>query len=188
MDNGAGSYRRFLDGDDLGIAEIVRDYKDGLILYLNGYVKNVHTAEELAEDTFFRLMIKKPKFNGKSSFKSWLYAIGRNAAVDYIRRAVRTAVSTVPVEEAEKYAREEQDLEQAYIKEEDKRLLYAALRRLPDDYRAVLWLIYFEGFSNGEATAVLKKSDRQVRNLLYRAKRSLKEKLEEEGFVYEDLR
>ncbi|BBK23162.1 hypothetical protein Aargi30884_20650 [Amedibacterium intestinale] len=31
MDNGAGSYRRFLDGDDDGIVEIVRDYKDGLI-------------------------------------------------------------------------------------------------------------------------------------------------------------
>lgn len=39
MDNGASSYRRFLDGDDKGIAEIVGDYKDGLILYLNGYFK-----------------------------------------------------------------------------------------------------------------------------------------------------
>ena len=35
MDNGAGSYRRFLDGDDDGIVEIVRDYKDGLIFYIN---------------------------------------------------------------------------------------------------------------------------------------------------------
>ena len=46
MDNGASSYRRFLDGDDKGIAEIVRDYKDGLILYLNGYVNNIFVAEE----------------------------------------------------------------------------------------------------------------------------------------------
>ena len=36
MDNGASSYRRFLDGDDKGLAEIVRNYSDGLILYLNG--------------------------------------------------------------------------------------------------------------------------------------------------------
>ena len=34
MDNGASSYRRFLDGDDKGLAEIVRDYSDGLTLYL----------------------------------------------------------------------------------------------------------------------------------------------------------
>lgn len=41
MDNGASSYRRFLDGDDKGLEEIVRDYKDGLILYLNSYVSNI---------------------------------------------------------------------------------------------------------------------------------------------------
>lgn len=56
MDNGASSYRRFLEGDDSGIVEIIRDYKDGLILFLNRYVNNIHTAEELAEDTFFRIV------------------------------------------------------------------------------------------------------------------------------------
>ena len=78
MDNGASSYRRFLDGDDKGLVEIVGDYKDGLILYLNGYVNNIFIAEELTEDTFFRLITKKPRYSGKSTFKSWLYAIGRN--------------------------------------------------------------------------------------------------------------
>ena len=68
MDNGADNYRRFLDGDDKGIVEIVGDYKDGLILYLNGYVNNIYIAEELTEDTFFRLITKKPRFSGKSSF------------------------------------------------------------------------------------------------------------------------
>ena len=47
MDNGASSYRRVLDGDDKGLEEIVRDYKDGLILYLNSYVSNISIAEEL---------------------------------------------------------------------------------------------------------------------------------------------
>lgn len=52
MDNGASSYRRFLSGDDEALTEIVRDYKDGLILYLNGFVNSVTTAEELMEETF----------------------------------------------------------------------------------------------------------------------------------------
>ena len=67
MDSGADSYRRFLDGDDEGLAEIVREYKDGLILYLNGYVNNLYIAEELTEDTFFRLITRKPKFSGNST-------------------------------------------------------------------------------------------------------------------------
>lgn len=52
MDNGASSYRRFCnEGDDSGLVEIIVNYRDGLILYLNSFVGNIHIAEELAEDT-----------------------------------------------------------------------------------------------------------------------------------------
>lgn len=185
MENGASSYRRFLDGDDTGIAEIVGEYKDGLILYLNHYVNNLCVAEELTEDTFFRLLVKKPRFSGRSSFKSWLYAIGRNVAVDYIRH--NSKLSSTPLEEMEDYLSNEQSLEQSYIKEESKIALHKALSRLAPDYRQVLWLVYFEDFSNKEVAIALKKSDRQVKNLLYRAKKSLKSELEKEGFTYENL-
>ena len=50
MDNGASSYRRFLDGDDKGLAEIVRDYRDDLILYLNGIVNSICTAANAGTD------------------------------------------------------------------------------------------------------------------------------------------
>ncbi len=185
MDNGASSYRRFLDGDDRAIARIVGDYKDGLILYLNGYVNNLYIAEELTEDTFFRLITKKPRFSGKSTFKSWLYAIGRNVAVDFIRRSAK--LIKLPLEDMEAYLIEEQSLIQSYIKEERKIAVHKALWELRTEYRTVLWLVYFEGFSNREAAGILKKSERQVKNLLYRAKQSLKSTLEKEGFVYEEL-
>ena len=64
MDNGASSYRRFLEGDDSGLCEIVRDYKDGLILFLHSMTRDLGLAEELCEDTFVRLAVKKPKFSG----------------------------------------------------------------------------------------------------------------------------
>ena len=185
MDNGASSYRRFLDGDDKGIAEIVGDYKDGLILYLNGYVNNIFIAEELTEDTFFRLITRKPKYLGKSTFKSWLYTIGRNVTIDFIRH--NSKVLNTPIEDMENYLTEEKSLEQSYIKEERKIIVHKALSELTTDYRTILWLVYFEGFSNKEVAMVLNKSDRQIKNLLYRAKQSLKSKLEKEGFVYEEL-
>lgn len=185
MDNGASSYRRFLDGDDKGIAEIVGDYKDGLILYLNSYVNNLFVAEELTEDTFFRLITKKPKFSGKSTFKSWIYAIGRNVAVDYIRHTSKQ--SNTPIEDMENYLSEEDSLEQSYIKEERKIIIHNALSELPTDYKTILWLAFFEEFSSKEVAIILKKNDRQIKNLLYRAKQSLKSKLKKEGFVYEEL-
>lgn len=75
MDNGESSYRRFLAGDDEGLHEIICTYRTGLILYLNSFVQNIHTAEDLTEDTFAEIAIKCPKFAAKSSFKTWLYAI-----------------------------------------------------------------------------------------------------------------
>ena len=45
-------YRRFLDGDDSGFVELVRDYKDGLIFYLDSFTRNIHIAEELMQETF----------------------------------------------------------------------------------------------------------------------------------------
>ncbi len=185
MENGAGSYRRFLSGDNEGISEIVAEYKDGLILYLNGYVNNIYIAEELTEDTFFRLITKKPRFKEKSSFKSWLYAIGRNTAVDYIRHNSKTAIT--PIEDMENYLSDNESLERNYINEEAKIMLYRALMTLKPDYKTVLWLIYFEAFTNTETAMILGKSSRQLKNLLYRAKQSLKTTLEKEGFIYEEL-
>ena len=185
MDNGASSYRRFLDGDDKGLSEIVRDYRDGLILYLNGIVNNISTAEELMEETFFKIITKKPKFNAKYSFKTWLYTIGRNVAIDYLRHNAKQ--SDTAFDDLENYIRDEYDLEKLYIIEERKITVHRALRKLNTEYRQVLWLLYFDGLSNVEAAIVMKKSSRQMKNLVYRAKSALKSKLDKEGFVYEEL-
>ena len=70
MDNGASSYYRYLAGDDSALGDIVREYKDGLTIYLNSFTNNIHDAEELMEETFFKLAYKKPKYTEKSSFKT----------------------------------------------------------------------------------------------------------------------
>ena len=186
MDNGASSYRRFRDcGDESGLAEIISGYKDGLILYLNSFVGNIRMAEELAEDTFVLLGTKKPRDKGGSSFRTWLYTIGRNMAIDRLRQQKRS--KTVSLEECPALTDEEQDLEKAYIKQEQKILLHRAMGKLKAEYRQILWLIYFEDFSRRQAAQVMKKSVRNVDTLAYRARQSLKLQLEKEGFVYENL-
>ena len=189
MDNGASSYRRFLDGDDNGFVEIVRDYKDGLILFLDSFVRNLSIAEELAEDTFVKLGIKKPHFSGKSSFKTWLYAIGRNVAVDYIRKESKhssISINELPIDECVDLA-DRQTLEDAYLKEERKIVIHQALGELKPEYRQVLWLTYFESLSNKETARIMRKSVHNTETLIYRAKQSLKSQLIREGFTYEDI-
>ena len=152
MDNGAESYRRFLQGDDKAFVEIIRDYKDGLILYLNGFINNILTAEELTEDVFFKLVTKKPRFNEKSSFKTWLYSIGRNTAVDYLRR--NSKQKEVSAEEIREIEDERLSLEQSYIKQERLLLIHRALEKLKPESKQVLWLVYFEDFSQKETAKI----------------------------------
>lgn len=184
-DSGSESYRRYRDeGDESGLVEIIRDYKDGLIFYLCSIVGNISTAEELAEDAFVLLGIKKPRDKGTGSFKTWLYTIGRNVAVDYLRRSKTAEVN---LDECAEIADDERTLEAAYLREERKITVHRALRKLKAEYRAVLWLIYFEELSSREAATVMGKSVHNIETLAYRARKALKAQLEKEGFIYEEL-
>lgn len=183
MDQGAQCYQRYLQGKDEALVELIELYKDGLILYLYSYVNHFDIAEDLCEDTFFRLIVKKPKYSGRSSFKTWLYAIARHIAIDYLRHHVKERA--VPLEDLEGMFEIEQ-LQQTYLKETDKICVHQALAKLHEDYRSILYLVYFEGFSNQEAALILHKNERQIRNLLYRARQALKHQLEQEEY-HEDI-
>ena len=185
MDIGASSYLRYLNGDDTGLTEIICEYKDGLTLYINGYVNNIITAEDLMEDTFFKLATKKPRFSGRSSFKTWLFAIARNIAVDYLRK--NGNFSNASIDELKNSIAEESSVESEYLIKEQKILLHRTMRKLKSEYFQVLYLVYFEGFTNEEIAKIMKKSKRQIENLIYRAKGTLKSELEKEGFEYEKL-
>ncbi|MEE0980453.1 MAG: RNA polymerase sigma factor [Acutalibacteraceae bacterium] len=185
MDNGAGSYRRFLDGDDDGFVEIIKDYKNGLMFYINGIVCNLHTAEDLTEETFVKIVTKKPHFSGKSSFKTWIYAIGRNVTLDYLRK--NSEIKAYPSEEKIYLSADEEDFEKTFLKEERKIILHRAMCRLKPEYRQILWLIYFEDFSNKEAAKIMKKKVHNIEVLVSRARKALKEDLEREDFIYEEL-
>ena len=162
--------------------ELIVDYYDGLVLYLNTYFNDFSIAEECVQDTFIKLAIKKPKYNGESTFKTWLYAIGRNTSVTYLRRHKKN--NPILIDEYEKVCTEA-DLERDYLKEENKIIVRRSICRLKIDYQQVLYLTNFEGFSYNETGKIMKKSKKQIENLVYNAKKALKSELEKEGFDYE---
>ena len=71
-------------------------------------------------------------------------------------------------------------------KNEQKAIVNKALNTLKDDYRTALHLVYFEELSYSDAAKIMKKSAKQVENILYRARIALKTALKKEGFVYEN--
>lgn len=175
MNNGEGSYRRFLSGDKEALIEIIRDYKDGLIIYINSIVNNIQIAEDITEDTFVKLYTDRPSFRGASSFKTWLYSIGRFTAIDYLRKnSGKTIVSydemfMIP---------DEVNIEQKVVNDEEKFKLFSSIKRLKPEYGQVIYLMYFENFSRAETAKIMKKTQKQISDLLYRAKNALKSEFE----------
>lgn len=127
MDNGASSYRRFLDGDKEGLTEIVHTYADGLIFYVNSFVHDIHTAEDITEDVLAKLIAKKPHYSGRSSFKTWLYTIARNLTMDYLSR--NSNYQRADISELDNIS-SQSDIEKRYIKNEQKRELHKIMQKL----------------------------------------------------------
>ena len=185
MDIDINSYERYLGGDDSAFADIVREYADGLMLYINSFTRNIHIAEDLTEEVFFKLAVKKPHFRNQSSFKTWLYAIARHVALDYLRK--NSKVVNTSIDDLTNYIAEESNVEREYLIKEQKIALHRTIRELKAEYFQVLYLVYFENFTNEEIAKIMKKNKRQIENLIYRAKTALKSELEKEGFEYEKL-
>ncbi len=184
MDNGVENYRRFREGDRNALVEIIRDYRDGMILFANSIVKDMGLAEEIVQEVFIKLVVKKPKYSGKSSFKTWLYSICRYTAIDFLKSIKKRKELDM---DAVYSLSDETDLEREYIKEEQRITIHNAMKNINNDYCQVLYLTFFEGFDNSGAATIMKKTNRQIENLIYRAKKALRSELEKEGFVYEKL-
>lgn len=178
MDKGAECYEKFLDGDKQELQKLVEIYRDGLIIFINDYIRDINYAEDLAEDVFVELIVKKPHFNGKSSFKTWLYSIARHKTLNWIKRNKRCEY--VADEELDSIYDAQADFEKQYLKYEDRISIHHAIASLNNEYRQVLYLSYFEELSNGEIAIVMRRSKKQIENLIYRAKNSLRDILEKE--------
>ena len=78
-------YRQYLSGDDAGLEALMKKYGDPLTLYIDGYLHDVHEAEELMLDVFAYLFTKKPRIRD-GGFKAYLYKAARHMALRHKSR------------------------------------------------------------------------------------------------------
>ncbi len=179
MDNGACSYRRFLDGDESAFNDIMEQLFCKLVFFIDSYVHDIHAAEDIAIDTFSDLIVHKHRYNFKVTLKTYLYMIGRSRALDYIKH--RKIINFTELKEAQNLTDDGRILEEKILADERKRIINSAMSKLPDDMRAAVHLVYFEEMTYKETAKVMKKNIKQIDNLLYRAKKELRNILGEEG-------
>lgn len=174
-------------GDPKAFGELVRRYGDGLLGYLTRMSRNRHEAEDLFQETFKRVHEKAHTFRG-SQFKSWLFRIATNAAIDGMRR--RKGKRMVSLNQkldctdgdgeelsAVALADDSQEPSQEAAKAEQVRQVRDAVMSLPSRQRATLVLAYYQQLSYSEVAKVLGCSLGTVKTQMFRALKTLGQKL-----------
>lgn len=179
---GASSYRRFLQGERQALEEFIIQYSDALVRFAYNFVRNSAAAEDVAAEAIAIFCLKRKHFPDENHMRAYLYKITRNKAMDYLRRHKRE----VPLDDVENVLGAG-DPQRDFLKKERDAALYRCMQQLPEQYREVLQLHYFDCFSISGICAVTNKNSKQVYNLLSRARNALKQFLEKEGITYEDL-
>lgn len=166
----------------VSLETIIRTYSDPLVRFACSYVGSASVAEELMEDALADVLLRDKTFEEEAHFRAYLYKTVRHRCLNYLRFHRKI----VPLEDVEAVLFCG-DMEGDAIKRQRDRTVFACLCELPLQYRQVLTLMYFDGFSVDEISAILNRSKKQVYNLLARARASLKMQLEKVGITYEDL-
>ncbi|NGZ77108.1 RNA polymerase sigma factor [Saccharibacillus alkalitolerans] len=176
--------RRIAAGDKQRYAEIVDRYKGKVYGLLRGMGANHQDAQDLAQETFIRAYRKLESLREGERFSAWIYSIAVNAMRDFTRRRRPLYIEDEQVPEP----RSDDTPEKQVLNLEMRREVHRLLERLPEKYRIVLLLRYTNELSYDEIADITGLSENQVKNRIYRAKKSLYKKVQAEGGVrYEML-
>ena len=172
-------FRYFLMGDHRAFEELVALYEEELFYFINRMVDDYHEAKHLTIEAFAQLAVGGQKFSGKSSLKTYLFAMGKNLALRNIK--MRGRAKHISYEEIMGVLSDEGTAPHSFIeREETKQQFHEALKDLEDEHRAVILLLYFEDLSYIQAGRVMNKSEKQIKQLAGQAKAALQKKLESE--------
>jgi len=161
-------------GDHSAFEHLVRRYENRLMGVLLRFVRDRELARDLAQETFLRVYERLDQFDPSRRFGPWLFRIGVNLALDYMRKRRRriwpSLFSDSRVEKGPDPAvadpRIALDLEQ-----EVRRVLES----IPEKYRTVLILRDLENFSTSEIAAILHRKEATIRWRLAEARMRFQE-------------
>ena len=144
----------------------VECYSDMILRLCMVYLKHPQDAEDIFQTVFLKYALSDKPFESEEHEKAWLIRVTANACKDSLKNLFRR--NTVPLEEAADCVTE---------MGEEQSCVLQAVRELPKDYREVIYLHFYEGYTAPEIAGILRKNPNTVYTHLRRAKELLKERL-----------
>ncbi len=166
--------------NQLAFRKLFDKYQGLLMGFVYGFVKNKEIAEELVQKSFMKLYDHRQSFDSSKKFKTWLWTIAKNNALDHIKKKKEQLL--------EDYLRPDQsgdfdivgsiedvnyNLINMILEKETKQYILNLLDKLPLDQREAIYLKFASDMSLKEIGEVMNKSEGAVKSLIFRGKKSL---------------
>lgn len=179
--------RRILGGEIDAYREILARHQ-ARVFYLGlKFFHNRHDAEDYAQEVFLKAFEKLQSFKGEVPFSSWLNKIAYNMAVNHYHKRRRAHVEVAMLFEPRDTAL---GPELRVLRNELRERVRKVLKKIPDIYKPVIDLHYFEGLSYPEISRLLSIPVNTIKSYVFRTKQLLRSRLEayvlsylEEGII-----
>ena len=146
--------------------ELVSRYSGRLFHFFRKKISSDQETEDLIQEAFLRVYRNINRYDPQWKFSTWLYTVASRLAISYFRSIkINTPEITSKTHTL--------DPEDALIKKEASRSLWALAKKLNPSQYEILWLYYGEDMSVKEVAHVLKKGQINVRVQLHRARLEL---------------
>ena len=162
------------------VQRLYETYSDTVFRMAVMYLKSEQEAYDVVQEVFLKLLNKNIKFRDEEHEKGWLLRVAINCCKDELKSHWRK--KRVPLDERDDTRGwpAGEDYGGSDPSWEDRQAILDAVRSLPDIYKDVVFLYYYEKYSAEEAARILHKNASTVRSRLQKARELLKQKLKEE--------
>lgn len=175
-------------GREHAFRELIRRYERPVFSLVFRMIRDRETAEDLAQDTFIKVLNHVDRYRPEFKFSSWLFKIANNVAIDHLRKRHLETVSmdgsphAVTVAEAEATSFDVDGRGESALDELESRELGAAIEvaiaGLRPEYRSCIMLRHVEGRSYEEIASLLDLPLGTVKTYIHRARKELRDALE----------
>jgi len=185
------------EGDLKAFEELLVRYEKSLFNYIYRHIGDFHAAEDLFQETFYRIFKNRRSFNPDLRFSTWAYRIATNVCIDDIRKKTREL--EVPLEE-NNLAHESSlqftergvnpnpinpSLEERLIKKDIEEKIKALVKSLPEKLRSVFILSEYQDLSCREIAQILEIPLGTVKSRLHNGFKQLVELIKKKGLINE---
>lgn len=146
------------------ITELFNKYGTMVFHISFSYMRNRSDAQDIVQETFVRLINSRPRFESREHEKAWFIRTATNLCKNELRHWWRKREN---IEDFANLAKTDPHIDDIFLE----------IMKLPNKYKTVVYLYYYEGYKSPEIAQMLRKPNSTIRNYLHEARKILKERL-----------